>query len=168
MFDLALKAKLPIIGVQTDDPVNFKAVVSFYTGNPQVVALAQKTPATLGPYIYWTEDEERVTVEVYELFRHMGRQLIVQNPKSSNPLIFDAGFLPTPEPMVKALLAEMLDGANSEVIDRFYQALKGLSLRVVREVILLTSARCDGVTVPEIRRTRASLFGALLPNVSGS
>jgi hypothetical protein len=157
LFDLAFKARLPIIGVQTDDTANFDKVLAFYAAPKKVASLAEKHK-TLGPYLYWTDDEDLVTTDTYEEFRAAGLSLIVLNFDTSrkNPLIFDGGILPTPDPLVRYLLSDML---GEEWVEPIIPGLRGLSLKSIREVLLLTQARVNGITLAEIRRTRSSLVG---------
>lgn len=157
MFELALKARLPVIGVHTDDLLNFPIVLR-HIGDRAIMQFAKGLKPTQ-PNLYWTEDEDLVTPEVYERFQEssVGAQLIVLNPSKGNPLVFDSGLLPTPEPLLRKLLCELVD---EHWADLLAPAMKGLSLRVVREVLLLTQARAGNASVTEIRRTRASLFGA--------
>lgn len=157
MFELALKAGLPVIGVQTDDLFDFERVLAHLSGVKVVEFSKTAHGKSLGPYLYWTMDSSVVTSELARKFKDSGHSLILLNCSEPNPLVFDAGILPTPEPMVNALLVEMV--GDSYVHD-LYPAVRGLSLKSVYEVLMLTQARTGHAGVQEIRRTRASLFGS--------
>ncbi len=155
MFETALKSGIPVIGAHTTDLVNVEAVLHHLTGL-KVVEMPSKLPSKLGAAIYYTSDSEMVTIAAYNQLMESEHQLIVLNPQPGNSLIFDAGELPTPEPLVREYLAQMCD-ANQ--IPDLLQALKGLSLKMVGETIMLTQARTGGMLPSEVRRTRTMVSG---------
>lgn len=157
MFELALRAGIPVIGVVTDDPVNFEAVLRHFSGKP--VRRYLKSVDKLESVVYWTNDAEIVTPAVYSAFLKNGMTLVVQNAEGRNDLVFDAGILPTPEKMLRALLEKAL-GSESEWVPKILPALRGLSLKGAQELLMLTSARAGNVMPAEVRRTRSMLFGA--------
>lgn len=159
MFETALKARLPFIGVATDDLAsNVQLVLQHYTGKKAVPRLPNLKAAkdTLGYEVYWTDDAAVVDDALYGKLLDHGKCVVVINPGSPNPLIFDAGTLPTPNVLMESLLKEEVE--HDKVPD-LLPSLRGLSLRVAGQVINLTQARAGELTALEIRRTRASLSG---------
>ena len=151
-FEHILAARIPIIGVETDDFCNFELVLSTLSGL-KVQEMPSKS-AKLGPFLYWTGDMEDVTVENYRKLAEGEHQLVVVNPVRKSSLIFSAGELPTPKSLVMVYLETMLEKGDAELA---YSALKGLSLKAVSEVVMLTQARTGSMSVKELRHTRSML-----------
>lgn len=152
MFELALKAAIPIIGVHTDDPVNRVRVLQLIA---EVKALQyHSTIKSFAPGIYWTDDPNDVTTEVYLKFRKEDRTLVVFNPPMDNELIIDCGTLPTPVKPMMSLIEEFVEPIYAPGVS---QVLKGLSLKRIDEILKLTRARVGDVTAPEVRRTRSQV-----------
>ena len=159
MFKLALEAKIPILGVTTDDLPNFVAALTILSGRKVVPWPTSKTgQSALGPYLYWVYDMKEVTLEVYTKLVETENQLVVINPDKPSSLIFEVGILPTPESMVKDYLLNFME---QEGADELYPLLKGLSLKAVSEVVQLTMARTGGLNPKELRRTRTMLGGVV-------
>lgn len=159
MFELAVRAGLPIIGVHTDDPANFVRVVQELTGKmPYMIATNKSSMLSAAtPSLFWTPESDIVTTALYGDLTKSGKQLIIMNPERK-ALIFDAGELPTPQKLVMGLLEDqVLPEQMASVVD----ALKGLSLKSVGEITSLTQARTGGMSVPELRRTRLEVMGGV-------
>lgn len=162
MFELALKAKIPFIGVQTDDPVNCKAVLQLIA-EKKLMPLPTANAASVGDlYIWFTEDMKAVTVDMYKRLCNSGASAVVLNPDKLNPLIFDAGVLPTPLQFYVDYLKNFI---SVEDIPPLVQVLQGLSLKAAMEVAQLTMARTGSVLPKDVRRTRMML-GGHLPGLS--
>ncbi|QZI85698.1 AAA-ATPase [Stenotrophomonas phage Summit] len=159
MLEYALKANLPLVGVSTDDILNYRAVLAAFSGRNVVDPPANVKLVGKGEAIYVTDNSEYVDPKWYEQLAHAGRCMVVVNPKVTSPLLFDGGLLPTPTPMVAKLVSDMLGKGVDEEL--FLPPLKGLSLRAVGEIIALTKARVGTVTAPEVRRTRGMTSPAI-------
>ena len=95
MFETALSAKIPVLGVTTDDLINFEAALHELSGM-DVAELPSSKTAHLGAKLYWTDDLEQITVDLYRKLVKNEHQVIVINPSKKGPLVFDGGELPTP------------------------------------------------------------------------
>ena len=157
MFEIAFGARIPIIGVTTDDYLNFEVALHVLSGL-EVAELPKTKTAHLGAKLYWTDDLEDVTVDLYRKLVKNEHQLVVINPAKKSPLVFDAGELPTPYSMVAKYLGELLEDSQVEAA---YTALKGLSLKAVSEIVMLTQSRTGGMSVKELRRTRSMIGGSV-------
>lgn len=156
MFELAFKARIPVIGVHTDDLVNFEAVLHQLTDFKvhQLTSATQKLAAKL----YWTDDVDLVTVGMYNKLMESEHQLVVINAGGPHSLIFDTGTLPTPEPLVDGYLNDVMgEGDHSEL----KTVLRGMSLKSIGEVVMLTQARTGGTLASEVRRTRQMVSGGV-------
>jgi hypothetical protein len=156
MFENALSAKIPVLGVTTDDLMNFEEALHLIA--KMTVKELPKNVKALGDALYWTMDVEDVTLDVYKFLMKHEHQLVVINPSKKNPLVFDAGELPTPKEMILGYLEEVME---ADQVEQTYTALKGLSLKAVSEIVMLTQARTGSMSIKEIRRTRSMLGGTV-------
>lgn len=156
MFENALSAKIPVLGVTTDDLMNFE--VALHLIAKMTIKELPKNVKALGAALYWTMDVEDVTIDVYKMLVKHEHQLVVINPTKKNPLVFDAGELPTPKEMILGYLEEVME---ADQVEQTYAALKGLSLKAVSEIVMLTQARTGSMSIKEIRRTRSMLGGTV-------
>lgn len=155
MFETAFASKIPVIGIQTDDLVNFKAVLTELTGRT-VQELPAVKSASFGPYVFWTDDLDRITVEIYKKLLDTEHQCIVLNPEKKSSLVFDAGTLPTPDKLLRGYLK---DNAPGDLIEELVQVLKGLSLKTAGEILMLTMARTGAALPKDVRHTRTLVGG---------
>jgi hypothetical protein len=129
MIDIitALKARLPFIGVRTDDIVNVRAVLQAIAGKTiQPLPTAQNHQPG-DAYVYWTDDPKAITVDMYRRLSNAGATAIVINPDLNGKasLVYDAGPLPTPDSFYVTYLKEFV---APEALPALVHVLKGLSL----------------------------------------
>jgi hypothetical protein len=163
MLELALKARIPIIGVSTDDPINFAKVLQEVAISPAAgersftPAKLSHTQTTLSTEVYWTDDADKITEANYYKFNKNSASLVVMNAPT-HMLCFDAGILPMPEQLLTGMVQQELNVEAPEAV----AALRGLSLKTAREVLLLSMARANGqLTANDVRATRSTVFGAV-------
>jgi hypothetical protein len=157
MFEQAFASRIPIIGVQTDDLINFQVVLQHLTNHE--VAQYTSPSQKLGPKLYWTDNLDDVDVKLYNKLLAGEHQLVVVNADKKSSLVFEAGTLPTPPEMVKDYLIDVL-GPDAKT-DELLEVLKGLSLKSVGEIVMLTQARTGGTLPSEVRRTRTMVGGGV-------
>jgi hypothetical protein len=159
MLQEAIKARLPIIGVATDDPINAEAVLQSIA-EPKLVSdfsnIASNGPVITGR-VYWTFDDKAVTLTNYRRFQKSLSSLIVFNAKPSD-LAFDGGLLHAPETMIYKYLEAF---TKTEQRQKIIRILKGLSLKACSDVVQLTIARTGGLKPEEVRRTRLGISGSV-------
>ena len=158
-FVTALKAKIPFIGIHTDDPVNVRAILQFYAGeSKKLQALPTAKNAPIGDaYLWWTEDLDLVTTATYKQLQATQATCVVINPGKPSMLVFEAGVLPTPVSFLTGYLEPFV--VNGTTMAGLVQGLKGLSLKGAQEVVQLTMARAGSVALHEVRKTRQMLGG---------
>jgi hypothetical protein len=161
LFRLALKAKLPFIGVETDDIVNVKPVVQALAGK-KVMPLPTALNSTVGnAYVYLSDDAKAVTPDMYRKLCESNATAILVNvgvdlTHQSRTLVFDAGVLMVPREFHESYLKEFVDTARMPSIT---SVLQGLSLKAAQDIVQITMARTGAVTPKDIRRTRMMLQG---------
>lgn len=157
MFEWALRGNLPIIGVRTDDPANFPYILQLIAEGPAVYLPGKASKTAMGnSQLFWTDDSEWITREVYTQFLTGSLQLVVCNFDHENPFIFDAGMMPTPPKVIEDFLAKHTDDPAP-----FMECLRGLSLKAASEAVLLTEARTGALIPAEVRKTRSMVNGGL-------
>lgn len=155
MFEWALKANIPIIGVTTDDLINFPQVLQSIAGGAAKYMGAKSPEAFRNTgQLFWTDDDEFVSRDLYTSFAAKDKQLIVVNPDPKNPFMFHSGIMPTPQSMVTAYLSPLTD----EVAE-IEQCVKGMSLKAIMEAVLITEARTGSLLPKDLRKTRSMLAG---------
>lgn len=156
MFELAFKAKLPFIGIRTDDPVNVREVLHVLSQKElKQMPATQNAVFVSDTYLYWTDDMKTVTTDNYRKLTNATSSCVVINGEPS-PLIFDAGVLPTPDCFHRDFLQKFV---AKEKISSVVQVLKGLSPKAAQQVSMLTMARTGSILPNEVRKTRQMLSG---------
>jgi hypothetical protein len=154
----AIKAKLPVIAVQTDDPLHADVVLQSIAKKPVVdMSVTGDKGVLISNNVYMTQDEKVATAHNYARFTKAGTSLVVVNPAKITPVMFDGGMLMVPE----VLMNEHLSFIQKEQRQPILQVVKGMSLKSAAECVNLTIARTGGYKPSEVRRTRLSLTGGL-------
>lgn len=160
-FLTAFKAKLPFIGVHSDDPVNIRTVLEHWSGKA-LLPLPTAHNSTVGDqYLYWTEVPAQVTTDTYRKLCASTASAVVINPEKPNVLVFDTGTLQTPNVFYHTYLQNFV---AAESIEAVIEQLKGLSLKTAQEVVQLTMARVQSIAPHEVRKTR-QMMGAQTPGL---
>jgi len=167
MLETALRAKLPMISVRTDDVLNVERTLTYLAGakefkriHPEKISeeFSEDYP---GPGHPWMWCDKAVPEDVYrawyEHFAQRGSVLVLVNVEDPGEA-FDAGVVPVPRELAKEAL-EGMAGDLSGVLD----ALGGLTLRELKEVAVLAmvaKGELSPASVTDIRRQ-------LVPNTRG-
>lgn len=142
MLDLALKAKIPLVSVDTDDLLNFKEILEFYHGRAILEWRALKTTIIRNAVYYYLTPLNDVE-SIYERFSEKRSTLICIN-HDNNALILNAGALIVPKELVKEHLRD--SGHDEELAN----ALSGLSLYKVAEIVALALALSEDSVTSEV------------------
>lgn len=158
MIELAVKAGLPLIGVRTDDLPNFEATFASVVGK-KIVLMSKFTDVLSNPWLYYTVGNVTLSNKQYRDLMTHGKTLIIVNPEPAEPLVFDAGSMPTPTALLRDYLTDQLDDT---LVEPAMRVLNGLSLRVAAEVVALAQAKYDGITnIEQLRSMRSQLQSAM-------
>jgi Cdc6-like AAA superfamily ATPase len=153
MLAHALKARIPLVAVSTDDIVNVEAVLQSIAEDKEPTnydARAANTPV-MAKHVYWTLDEKNVSIATYRQMQKANTSLVVINPTKANNLLVDAGLMPVEEEMLHKYLLPFTQVEQRQALLRI---LKGLSLKTATETLQLTVARTGGMLPAEVRKTR--------------
>ena len=155
-FNTAHKAHLPFIAVHTDDPVNVRTILQAISGKTLQPLPTVKAAPIGDQYLYWTENLEQVTTDIYRKLCATTASCVVINPDKPSMLVYDTGILQTPVQFYRQYLNDFV---GPEEIEPIVQQLKGLSLKAAQEVTQLTMARSGSITPQEVRKTRQMMGG---------
>lgn len=158
LFALAVKARLPLIAVQTSDTLHAMAVIEYIVGS-EVPVESNVTSLSLRKY-----DEDVVVLhiekpselsELYATAKELGKSFILVNPDltSDEDELFDAGSLPTPPEMVEQLIKDLF--SLDDVPNAFLSVLGGMTLKEVEETCLLAIAKFGTLTSEGLMKLRS-------------
>lgn len=150
MFELALKAGLPMIEATTDDLLNLPRVLEVLSGGKKVMGMSN---AIASGRLYFTSDPKWDTAETYNRMLEIEATLVLVNMVDASPYAFRVGPIPIPATLLEKELVALVP--NPELVADLLPGLRGLSLKTVREVLMLTEARHGFLTAAEVRRTRS-------------
>lgn len=165
MLQLAIKAGLPLISVETDDAANALKVISYITyeltGQTAKVwdSVKHKKNLEEGTVYVSIGTFDAAGSDLYGLLDHKHSTIITVNGDEDPVASFQAGMLPVPKALVRAQLMEDFD--DEDLVRSITPAIGGLTLQHIAEVIRLTMARDQSLTAVGIMRTRMSAFPAV-------
>lgn len=149
---MALKARLPIISVTTQDTLNHRAVVEELVGMKvgsigELKASSVKTLTT----VYTLVDLVDGSLEMlYRGAAASGRCIILVNTDEESPLLFQGGQLPTPKAMLKATLDDYTNEPTN-----YLPYTGGLTIKDLTELLRLTLARDDTISPEGLAQSRS-------------
>jgi hypothetical protein len=162
MLELALEAGLPLIAVRTEDTVNLQSVLSDLSGE-EFRAITGKKLAQLvvagqipHKYFYVTDPEGMVYDALYDKAVEHGMTIVVCNPQEADPTLFDAGVVTVSRRMVKTFLQPLV---LPELLDEVTDALAGLTLKEIGEVVKLCMTRYGELSPSRILDIRRMVAG---------
>lgn len=158
LFDLALKAKLPLVSVRTNDTIHAMSVIEHIAGqeisvvtNPNETGL-RRLKCEISVLVM---DRPMAMDDLYALAIEQEKTFILINPEfdAEQDTVFDAGMLPVPRAMIKAMLKDVV--GLFDIPEALVTLMGGLSLKEVRECCLLSIARDGSLTYEGVMATRS-------------
>lgn len=164
MLELALKAQLPLIRVETDDTVNVGNVLTHLAGKPVKVIspLSIKTEGKLSlsegtPYAV-ISPSGLVYEELYMRLAQMKTTLVIVNPVEVHPTMFNGGHVSLPKEMLREKLEKH---TTKENLEKLVAAFSGLSLKEVMEIAKMSMVKSGQLTPRAVREVRREYFGTV-------
>ncbi|MCO5157892.1 MAG: AAA family ATPase [Aquamicrobium sp.] len=158
MLKLAIEAQIPLIAVHTRDLVNFVDVLK---------TLTKKAPMVFDPnspkpkpdslfYFVHPAGAQLPLVKIYEKMVAAESTLILVNPERVVEPMFNAGEVPVPRALLLDFMKQIvIDEAQAATL---LQGLGGCTIKEAAELVRLTTARDNSLTVQGIMETRKSIF----------
>lgn len=155
MLDIALKAKLPMVGVTTEDVFHVEEVLQSIAGCVPQELTASLTAASLYKVntILWSKNSKMATAANFELLKEKAKTLVFVNSDHS-PLVFDAGVLAPPKDLILKRAAYYVGETAAPGVA---PVLHGLTLKEMDELLCLTSAKFGDLSQKSIRAMRYAL-----------
>lgn len=154
MLRTAIKARLPLIAVHTDDPINVGKVLEHYSDVPvERYQQVGKRPFVKDSVAYTLgESFTDHPIHAYTEAAKSGSTLIVVNPEDAHPAMFDAGVMALPDSMIRDFIAKYAH----ESTDRYAleAALRGLSYKAMIETAKLSMTESGEFTADSVLRVR--------------
>ena len=161
MLKMAVTARLPLIRVESDDPVNIGTVLEELVGvgvaEAKLATLAKKIPTLkVGSVTYLMGSDKLDPTVLYEAFANRGATLIVVNPPRHNAY-FDAGFVTAPKKMIQQFVMKHALQDHEQITD----ALTGLSFKQAVEISKLAMSESGSFTARAVQKVRRQYYGTL-------
>lgn len=156
MFKHAIKTHIPMIAAKTDDLVNYKAALQFWSGGKtptQWPVSRQQVLKDSAIYFSFNPDDE--TAENYARCLESDAQLVLLNTERKG-VAFDGGELPTPDKFLMDYLKSVTPGREEQMM----QALKGCSLKTASEICQMAAAVYKELTPKSVNAMRMQFSGA--------
>lgn len=166
LLKTAVRAKIPLIGVKTDDPNNFSLVAEEIIGKPvSIVAsmanLSKKFALSVHSIVEGSIGCTAVTdapwADVEQWMVDHDRTLIILNA-DPHPSILDLGTIEVPASMIHDFVAEH---GTKDNMAQVCSALSGLSLTDMKRISAMATARYGEFTAKSIRAMRREFFQAV-------
>lgn len=161
MLQLAIKSRIPLIYIKTDDIINVGTVLDYLENPdatdedvvfqplniPETFAKASDIKAPKGK-LFYTSSECKSLVKLYHWAVDQDVCIVFVNTERS-VLQFDGGTLVPPKELVRRHLAEVSDEP-----DNLLPAFGGMTLKDVGEVAKMTMTRDSSLTPQGVNQTR--------------
>lgn len=158
LFEMAVKARLPLVLAHTDDLINAHHVVRFYAGKACQIMITEEVagfPTDAGQHIViargWSGDLQELYMDA---LANKGQIIFLNLDENPSGQILDVGSIPVPEKLMdyrirKTVGPDLLPSVKPEV--------RGLSLLRAQEVIQLTSGYYGDLEARNLRQVRRML-----------
>jgi hypothetical protein len=158
MLKLAVDSRLPLIRVETDDPVNISAVLSEIVGTEVEKAPLQDFKKVAHKGVYYVIEPKADWNALYAVYAKKKATLIAINCKP-HPAFFDAGFVTAPMKMIRRFVTKYTNTlADARKIT---EALSGLSFKQVVEVSQMAMTSKGKYTARAVQDVRRQFFGSV-------
>lgn len=156
MLQIAIRAKLPLIAVRTNDPLNVQKVLEHYAGQPVLMQPQYKAsiPA-LPPHSVTCLVGDHPAIDMVKAYHEAAANestLIIVNPEEVHHTMFDAGTVHLPDSMITEFVTTYVDDASEHYA--LEAALRGLSFKEMVEVSQLAMAASGEFTAEAVLRVR--------------
>lgn len=159
MLKLAVAARLPLIRVETDDPVHISRVLAEVTGETVALGTIQQfNKVLLDSVTFVFGDQGNADWNlIYQIFATKPATLIVVGGPQ-HPAFFEAGFVTAPKALIHDFVMKYAKGEEALKITN---ALSGLSYKQVIEISELAMADKGEYSARAVEDMRRKFFGAV-------
>lgn len=163
MLELAVKARIPLIYVQTDDVIHSRAMLMACLGVNVALYAATGVKAAKGSGVFFIPDghamKEADLKAMYTDAAKAGRSIIfVNGPK--NQAMYDAGILVCPESLIHDYVSKRFP-SKAVNVSSHVQTLRGLTYKAVKDVCALAMTKFHELTPNGLRAMRRKYHGTI-------
>lgn len=158
MLKLVVNAGLPLVAARTRDVVNLPDVLKNLTGKKPEKWAPNGTQVAKGVLYYFVHPQD-VKVNFDDLYGKMVEKestLLIVNPPRVTEVMFDAGEIPVPKPLLHQFMSTVTD--SEDMASKLMLALGGVTIKEAAEFARLTMARDKSLTADGLMRTRKQFF----------
>jgi hypothetical protein len=160
MLKLAIAAHLPLVAVATRDTINLAAVIKNLT-KKEIEPFPMKATEFKKHVVYFFVfyPDKKVSLEyemIYSQMTSAESTLLLVNPPRIYDIMFNAGEVPVPRPLVQEFLQVVV--TDKKTADALTRGLGGCTIKETAELCGLTMARDGSLTVPGLMLTRKESF----------
>ncbi|NIT54911.1 MAG: AAA family ATPase [Aliifodinibius sp.] len=160
MFELALKAKLPLITVSTTDVVNAPIVIDYYVMGCKLIEVTHMHKLNHFEEEYLVVDVGRYEIkkipELYNTAMKFKKVVIFLNMKKDHPMVFNAGSLPIPDKLIMQELGN--SGFDLGDIKNLLPVLTGMTLFDIGTAARLAISKFGELTPNGIASIKSATF----------
>jgi len=163
LLKTAVKARIPLIAVHTDDPRFAPKLIESITGREPTVIRWQTKPGVKSSISSFMGSQQLGVIQPTEDIKwpetnawleESGATLVVVNPETVHPLMFDVGALQVPAEITREFILSITD----EPTQPLEAALSGMSITNMRRIAALATASHNEFTPKAIRAVRKAMF----------
>lgn len=188
LLKLAVEASIPLVSVESDDPMNIRKILGEVLGVeilniPKTVESVaggmtggKLSPKPGGKSVYnWKAlvkggvymsrfmDWRNTDFEsVYSFAAKVGATVILVNPETNSPAIFKTGYVGCPISMVEKFVTDYTSYVKgTDEFSATVSAMSGLSYQQLSQVALLAQANSGELSATSVREVRRIFFGTV-------
>jgi hypothetical protein len=158
LFEMAVKARLPMISAHTDDLINADKVVRFYAGKSCQIILCETISGFPGEgkdTIVMAREFDCDLQELYEQATvHKGQVIFLNLEDNPDGQALDVGTIPVPDKLMSYNLAKLV---GPDLLPSVNTEMRGLSITRALEVVQLTSGHYGDVEARNLRQVKRML-----------
>lgn len=161
ILELALKSKVPFIGVRSDDLLYVEEVLSFIAGEAvgMMPSSACEADGSLPEENVLFTSEQVESKELYFKLAAAGKTLVFVNPAKWSVMYFNGGSLLPPRPLLDKVLMKIF--TDKDKVAELAPCLGGLTLKDVRELVQLSAEKFGKVTSQTLNEIRQDYVSKL-------
>ncbi len=160
MIDIAMKARIPLIKVRTEDTLNVMDVLQHYAPDTVYGADVEKDLHGSGAFYMTFDSIGGAVEELYAYLVSNEKTLVMVNPDIDSPLLFDAGVLPTPKELI---MEHLIEGAGIEAgqARALLPVLGGMTLKDIACLARITMSEYGSMLPEQVLQVRRKIMTKL-------
>lgn len=162
LFKIAVEARVPIIGIHTEDVMYLPDLFTDVLGvKPHKLDVTKINADNIEDKVYYLSETSTPKINgslvtAHQIFEAKGASLILVNPAKPHATIFDVGLVTPTKGKIKSILKEVTGSEESAV--GIMNQIGSMGIKQVNTAAALTMARDKSLTVEGMAQTRKTMF----------